>query len=322
MIANKWFSDKERALVTSILGLCIPIGSIVSFSMAGFIFAGADPLTYPQGTKNDLYHLLAYQNYWITVITIPFVFIIRDKPAYPPSLVATKDPEERNFCAALSEVLKIRSYVLLLIIFCMVDGAFISMSDIISQLFTDYHYSTGDTSMFGGVTVVFGVMASMCVGIMLQKTSRYLITIRCVCIGTISSFVLAAIVLPMGNFWGTCFTVALLGTCIVPVIPASMGLGAELTFPMAPALTNGILLMTGQLGGAVFGILAEFLCGKGPFYALGLFMSMVLVASIMSIFVVEDLRRTNFAKIKSTTEINHRNSLLSKFDNITEETAA
>jgi hypothetical protein len=95
-----------------------------------------------------------------------------------------------------------------------------------------------------------------------------------------------------------------------------MGLGAELTFPMAPALTNGILLMTGQLGGAVFGIIAEFLCGKSPFYALGLFLAMVLLASICSIFVVEDLRRTNFAKIKSATEVDHRNSLLSKFDNM------
>jgi hypothetical protein len=55
--------------------------------------------------------------------------------------VATKEPEERNFCAALSEALKIRSYVLLLFIFCMVDGCFISLSDIISQLFTDYSYS-------------------------------------------------------------------------------------------------------------------------------------------------------------------------------------
>jgi hypothetical protein len=47
LIANKWFNDKERALVTSILGLCIPIGSIVSFTMAGLIFKGADPLVNP-----------------------------------------------------------------------------------------------------------------------------------------------------------------------------------------------------------------------------------------------------------------------------------
>jgi len=47
LIANKWFNDKERALVTSIFGLCIPIGSIMSFTMAGFVFEGADPILYP-----------------------------------------------------------------------------------------------------------------------------------------------------------------------------------------------------------------------------------------------------------------------------------
>jgi len=47
LIANKWFNDKERALVTSIFGLCIPIGSIVSFTMAGIVFEGADPKLYP-----------------------------------------------------------------------------------------------------------------------------------------------------------------------------------------------------------------------------------------------------------------------------------
>lgn len=39
-VANKWFNDKERALVTSSFGLAIPIGSIISFTMAGFVFSG------------------------------------------------------------------------------------------------------------------------------------------------------------------------------------------------------------------------------------------------------------------------------------------
>lgn len=141
----------------------------------------------------------------------------------------------------------------------MVDGAFISFSDIISEIFTDYGYKVADVSIFGGVTVVFGVLSSMCIGIFLQKTSKYLIVIRCVCFGTFTLLILAAAILPLGHFWPTAFTCGILGSCIVPVIPASMGLGAELTFPMAPALTNGILLMAGQLGGAVFGICGEVL---------------------------------------------------------------
>jgi len=256
------------------------------------------------------------QNWWITFITIGFAIIIRNAPEHPPSLVATKDPEERNFCAALAEVLKIRSYVLLLIIFLGVDGCFIALSDIISELFTAYNYDESDTSLFAGVTVICGVIASMSVGIMLQRTSKYLITIRVVCFCTFMCFILAAIILPLGHFLPTMFTCGLLGICLVPVIPCSMNFGQELTFPMAPALTNGILLMFGQLGGAVFGILGEVLCSKSPYYALAMFMTMVGSGCIASIFIVEDLRRTNFAKIKSATEIDHRNEILAKFAQI------
>lgn len=42
----------------------------------------------------------------------------------------------------------------------------------------------------------------------------------------------------MGNF-------ALLGIVMVPIIPVSMNFGSELTFPIAPIMTNGILLMVG-----------------------------------------------------------------------------
>jgi len=160
----------------------------------------------------------------------------------------------------LVEVLKIRSYVLLLIIFCGIDGCFISLSDIISELFTEFNYDEADTSMFATVTVICGVISSISVGIMLQKTSKYLITIRVVCFSTFLCFIFGGIILPLGHFSPTCIFCGLLGASLVPIIPCSMNLGQELTFPMAPTLTNGILLMFGQLGGAGFGILGEVLC--------------------------------------------------------------
>lgn len=256
-VANKWYNDKERALVTSSFGLAIPLGTLVAFTMAGFVFSG-----HPETAEVELYHLLGYQNIWITLTTIPFILIIRDAPDTPPSLVATQEPEARNFCGALSEVLKIRSYVLLLVIFLMVDGAFISFSDIISEIFTQYNYPVDDISMFGGITVIFGVFSSMFVGVYLQKCSKYLMVIRLVCYSTFTLLIVAIFILPLGMFWPMACGVAVLGMCIVPIIPASMGLGAELTFPMAPAVTNGILLMAGQLGGAIFGICGELLANK------------------------------------------------------------
>lgn len=42
IIANKWFSDKERAMAMSILNISNPIGCIASFALTGYIFAVID----------------------------------------------------------------------------------------------------------------------------------------------------------------------------------------------------------------------------------------------------------------------------------------
>ena len=39
IIANKWFSDKERALAMAILNVSAPIGAIASFTLTGMVFS-------------------------------------------------------------------------------------------------------------------------------------------------------------------------------------------------------------------------------------------------------------------------------------------
>ena len=41
-VANKWFTDKERALATALLIVGSPIGVGVSYGMTGYWFLGVD----------------------------------------------------------------------------------------------------------------------------------------------------------------------------------------------------------------------------------------------------------------------------------------
>jgi hypothetical protein len=88
----------------------------------------------------------------------------------------------------------------------------------------------------------------------------------------------------------------LLGAVIVPIIPVSMNFGSELTFPIAPILTNGILLSVGQGMGAILGIVETYLAAYSPELVLLSYVICAAVASFCSIFMVEDLKKTNFAK--------------------------
>ena len=57
------------------------------------------------------------QNIIISAIAIPFFFMIKDAPDKPPSLVALKEPENKNLMLTFKKVSKNRNYMLLLVIF-------------------------------------------------------------------------------------------------------------------------------------------------------------------------------------------------------------
>jgi hypothetical protein len=85
----------------------------------------------------------------------------------------------------------------------------------------------------------------MVAGFMLQKTHKYLWTMRAICLGVTVTGIMAMFTLPGENKIVVLINLIFLGIFLVPIIPVSMNFGAEITFPMAPQLTNGLLLMVG-----------------------------------------------------------------------------
>jgi hypothetical protein len=43
LIANKWYTDRERELVIAVCGISIPAGNLVAFVWTGLAFRGVDP---------------------------------------------------------------------------------------------------------------------------------------------------------------------------------------------------------------------------------------------------------------------------------------
>jgi len=78
--------------------LMSPLGCIVSFTWSGLDYRG---LT---GDEPELIIDATNQMLWeqaiaVSAICIPFFFLIRDKPEYPPSAVSYAEPEaDKNLC--------------------------------------------------------------------------------------------------------------------------------------------------------------------------------------------------------------------------------
>ena len=86
------------------------------------------------------------------------------------------------------------------------------------------------------------------------------------------------------------------GTLIVPIVPIGLNFSSELTFPQAPTVVTGFVLMTGCIGGFILAIVNSILAQINPLYAIGLMAVLTSIAAIFSIFIQEDLKRYKFSQ--------------------------
>lgn len=85
------------------------------------------------------------------------------------------------------------------------------------------------------------------------------------------------------------------GILIVPIIPISLNFASELTFPQSPAVITGFLLMAPCVGGFIITTVCSIISEKHPIYAIILMASLTGIASLLSIFIKEDLKRFKFS---------------------------
>jgi hypothetical protein len=104
-------------------------------------------------------------------------------------------------------------------------------------------------------------------------------------------FTVGIFTLPSLNILVVGVNLVFLGIVLVPIIPVSMTFAAELTFPIDPPLTNGLLLMFGQGAGALFGIIGTPMCTANPEYLLLFYASAAFIACVLSFFMSEKLKR-------------------------------
>ena len=239
--------------------------------------------------------MLLVQAIFITVISIPFVIFIRTAPDLPPSLVATKDPEERHVCQTIGKAFSDRNFNILLVIFTLVDGVFISFGACLSTIFTPLGFSSSQCSFLGAGTVIFGVSASFAAGFTLKKTKKNRLLLRISCVGSSIMLIVGIFVLRSEITWLIYINIFVAGSLIVPIIPISLNFASELTFPQAPAVITGFVLMAGCVGGFILAIVNSILAVKNPIYAITLMAALTSIASILSIFIQEDLKRYKFS---------------------------
>ena len=202
--------------------------------------------------------MLFYQNLVATALVIGLFAIIRDRPSKPPSLVALKEPDEPRFFQNLKIALKNRDYVLLLVVFTMIDGVFVLFGVVIDPYLEGLGYTTTDASIVGGLVVLIGVIACIVSGLLLDKYPKYLLFTRMICFGSFVGMCGAYAIFPFTNVPMMYGFGCMVGIFLVPILPVGAAFVAELTFPLPEGITIGLMHMVAQVGSIPLGTLTSF----------------------------------------------------------------
>ncbi|XP_062066305.1 heme transporter FLVCR1 [Lepus europaeus] len=295
-IASVWFGPKEvsTACATAVLGN--QLGTAVGFLLP--------PVLVPNTQNNtSLAYNISTMFYGTSAIaTLLFILTaiaFKEKPQYPPSQAqaALRDspPEEYSYKKSIRNLFKNIPFVLLLVTYGIMTGAFYSVSTLLNQMILKYYPGEEVTAGRIGLTlVVAGMVGSILCGLWLDYTKTYKQTTLIVYILSFIGMVIFTFTLDLGYIIIPFVTGGILGFFMTGYLPLGFEFAVEITYPESEGTSSGLLNAAAQ----VFGILFTLAQGKltsdyspragNIFLCAWMFVGIILTALIKS-----DLRRHN-----------------------------
>ena len=131
---------------------------------------------------------------------------------------------------------------------------------------------------------------------MIDKNKRFLFTYRVISVLGLCGAAGFLFSLPNKNIYVLLLNNVLFGAALVPVQPIGYSFSIELSHPVSEAMSNGVIMLCGQLVGFLITYIGTELTKHNAAYCIYLFMGQAVFAIIINFFIVEDLRRVQIAK--------------------------
>jgi len=260
---------------------------------------------------STFHKLLLGQNLLVTVFALLFIFVVKEKPDDPPSAVALFPVSPDNIFRSFAKLRHNTSYMCLGASFALLFGLYTTFGNLLSVIVGPFGYTASEIAGLGVIVLIAGVFTALINGILLDKYSKYLLTVRILTFTIAVAVLLTTFVFPMKDKRGYLIAVlCLIGGVSVSMIPTAFAFGVELSYPTLPATANGLFLLAGQfmaflltmLGSFVTKVPSEIKEGEEPVDTKTLAIRfMLILASVAGVafgftwFIKEDLRRKRFS---------------------------
>lgn len=244
------------------------------------------------------------------------MFVIKDRPDKPPSAVSEVVPKQIGWAETWALLRDNKNFTLLLIAFSLPFGSFLAVGSLMSNIFDPFGFKPSAVAFVSLGLLVAGVTGAVIFGILLDKFKLYKFLMSfCAGVVCIASSLLMAtmymfptlkavisILLIIGGIFGTGY------------FPLCFAYSAELTFPMQPALIDGLMNLIGAVVAFLFGLAGSFLAAEKAgddelepeelrtvqqyrsIHVTSLMATATGIAFCLNLCIKEDLKRLNYKK--------------------------
>ena len=235
-VAARWFPIQERATAAGLGSLAMYLGIVVALVLTPYLTI--------QSQISGM--LLTYGIVSVFAAVVFFVFI-KERPPTPP---CPPDQEQRSLVFdGLKESLRMKDFVLLLVIFFVGLGVFNAVTTWIEDIVRPRGFSIVQAGNIGGLMIVGGIIGAVVIPLLSdhyrKRTPYLLLAVMGATLGLVG-------ITFASSYWLLLVSAFIFGFFLLSAGPVGFQYGAEITHPAPEGTSNGLLLLMGQISGIVF----------------------------------------------------------------------
>jgi len=235
-IAARWFPINERATAAGLGSLAMYIGIALGLVLTPYLTI--------QSQIGGM--LIIYGIVSVIAVAVFFVFV-RERPPTSPCLPGQ---EERSLVFdGLKKSLRMKDFILLLVIFFVGLGVFNAVTTWIEDIVRPRGFSIIQAGNIGGLMILGGIIGAVVIPLLSdhyrKRTPFLLMAVVGATIGLVG-------ITFSTSYWLLLVSAFVFGFFLLSAGPIGFQYGAEVTYPTPEGTSNGLLLLMGQISGVAF----------------------------------------------------------------------
>ena len=235
-VAARWFPLQERATASGLGSLAMYLGIVLGMMLTPFLVL-----------RSGINNMLMVYGIAAVIVGVLFLIFSRERPPTPASPLGQ---EERSLVFdGLRQMVRMRDFILLMVIFFIGLGVFNSVTTWIEDILRPRGYSILQAGVVGGLMVIGGILGALILPTLSDRQRRRVpYIILAVAAATLG---LVGITFSV-NYALLLISAFVMGFFLLSAGPIGFQYGAEITYPAPEGTSNGMLLLMGQISGIIF----------------------------------------------------------------------